>query len=111
MNSPWPTAFVCLMYVAVVKKLGPDYMRHRAAFQLRPLIIAYNAAQVAFSLWMFYEFGEAGWFHGHRFQCQPVDRSSDPVTMRMVRVSWWFFISKFTELLDTVTIFRSAVKG
>ena len=87
MNCPLPTLLTCIGYLAIVKYIGPKLMAHRPAFQLRPLIIAYNLGQVLFSSWMFNEFGQAGWFGaGYSFKCQPVDYSvDDPLIMRMVR--------------------------
>lgn len=55
MDSPWPTFFLCISYVLLVKWIGPRYMKNRAPFDLRRLLVFYNAAQVIFSTWLFYE--------------------------------------------------------
>lgn len=55
MSSPWPTFFICVSYVVLVKVIGPWYMKDRPPFQLRNLLVFYNAAQVVFSTWLFYE--------------------------------------------------------
>ncbi|XP_071172434.1 very long chain fatty acid elongase 7-like isoform X2 [Mytilus edulis] len=37
-----------------------------------------------------------------RLGCQPVDYSRSPQALRMLNVCWWFYFSKFIELLDTI---------
>lgn len=55
MSSPFPTLFICLTYVYCVKSLGPRLMANRKPFDLRNVLLGYNAFQVAFSAWLFYE--------------------------------------------------------
>ena len=57
MDSPWPTFSICVAYVLIVKVFGPAYMKNRPPFQLRSILVAYNAFQVVFSTWIFYEVG------------------------------------------------------
>lgn len=103
MASAWPTLAACLTYFLVVKRWGPRYMQHRPAYQLRTPIIAYNLMQVCFSSWLFKEFALAGWLTGeYSWICQPVLTADDDATLRMAAVAWWFYISKFTEFLDTI---------
>ncbi|XP_018791382.1 PREDICTED: elongation of very long chain fatty acids protein AAEL008004-like isoform X2 [Bactrocera latifrons] len=102
MSSPFPTLAVCLTYVYLVKVLGPRLMENRKPFQLQNTLIIYNAAQVIFSAWLFYECLMGGWWGHYSFRCQPVDYSDDPTTKRMVHACWWYYFSKFTEFMDTV---------
>ncbi|KAH9504138.1 Elongation of very long chain fatty acids protein 1, partial [Bulinus truncatus] len=44
----------------------------------------------------------SGWLAGYSLGCQPVDYSNSPQALRMVKVCWLFYMSKFIELLDTV---------
>jgi len=55
MSSPFYTAAICLTYVYIVKVLGPRFMENRKPLEFRRLLIAYNAFQVVFSAWLFYE--------------------------------------------------------
>ncbi|XP_043687007.1 elongation of very long chain fatty acids protein AAEL008004-like isoform X4 [Vespula pensylvanica] len=75
MRSPFPTLFICLTYIYIVKVLGPKLMENRKPFQLTNVLIVYNLLQVIFSAWLFYE---------------------------MVHASWWYYFSKFTEFMDTI---------
>ncbi|CAF0714199.1 unnamed protein product [Adineta steineri] len=101
MSSPLPTALICLGYFVFVA-MGPTLMANRPAFNIRQILIVYNFAMVALSGYLFYEFLAAGWLNGYSLGCQPVDYSRSPDAMRMVRVCYLFYLSKFIELLDTV---------
>ncbi|XP_011865612.1 PREDICTED: elongation of very long chain fatty acids protein AAEL008004 isoform X2 [Vollenhovia emeryi] len=102
MSSPFPTLFICLSYVYVVKVLGPKIMENRKPFQLKDTLVAYNLFQVIFSAWLFYECLMGGWWSQYSFRCQPVDYSNSPTAIRMVHASWWYYFSKFTEFMDTI---------
>ncbi|XP_012154336.1 very long chain fatty acid elongase AAEL008004 isoform X2 [Megachile rotundata] len=102
MSSPFPTLFICLTYVYVVKVLGPKLMENRKPFQLKNALIVYNLFQMVFSAWLFYESLMGGWWGHYSFRCQPVDYSNDPTAVRMVHACWWYYFSKFTEFMDTI---------
>lgn len=53
--SPFPTLFICLFYGYFAKVLGPRLMENRKPFQLKTVLIVYNAIQTVFSAWIFYE--------------------------------------------------------
>ncbi|XP_050436063.1 elongation of very long chain fatty acids protein AAEL008004-like [Adelges cooleyi] len=100
--SPFPTLFICLFYAYFAKVLGPRLMENRKPFQMRKILIVYNAIQTAFSAWIFYEYMMSGWGGSYSLKCQPVDYSNSPMALRMARTCWWYYISKFTEFFDTL---------
>lgn len=102
MSSPFPTLFICLSYVYLVKVLGPKFMENRKPFQLKNTLIVYNMFQMVFSAWLFYECLMGGWWGHYSFRCQPVDYTNNPTAIRMVHASWWYYFSKFTEFMDTI---------
>ncbi|XP_073818796.1 very long chain fatty acid elongase AAEL008004 isoform X2 [Musca autumnalis] len=102
MSSPFPTLAVCLTYVYLVKVLGPRWMENRKPFRLQNTLIVYNAAQVIFSAWIFYECLMGGWWGHYNFNCQPVEYADTPRVNRMVHACWWYYFSKFTEFMDTI---------
>lgn len=55
LSSPFPTLFICLFYAYFAKVLGPRLMENRKPFQLKKILIVYNAIQTMFSAWIFYE--------------------------------------------------------
>lgn len=100
-SSPIPTAAFCLIYVYLVKVLGPQLMKNRNPFQLRNVIVIYNFIQVLFSLWLFYEAGMSGWLTGYSYRCAAVDYSTSPAAIRMANFVWWYYFSKFVDFIDT----------
>ncbi|KAG7197597.1 hypothetical protein KM043_016913 [Ampulex compressa] len=101
MNSPFPTLAICLFYAYFVKVLGPKLMENRKPLNLRIIMIWYNFFQVIFSTWLFSE-SLVGWGGRYSFRCEPVDYSNNPIALRIARGCWWYYISKFTELVDTI---------
>lgn len=103
-------------------------MKERRPLELKRVIQGYNVMQVLMSSYIFVEACLAGWLTGYSWSkaalfypsirgpnlgkrviknslsvCQDVDRSTDPNSsgMRMVTVSYIYFLSKFTEFADT----------
>lgn len=76
-------------------------MENRKPFQLRGVLIVYNAIQVVFSSWIFYEACISGWLNGYSLRCEPVEMHG-PKAQRMAAGAWWYFFSKFTEFFDTL---------
>lgn len=101
MSSPLPTVGICLTFAYIVKVAGPKWMENRKPFDLKPVIAVYNLAQVIFSTWLVYEFLANGWWNDYSYKCQPINKSPTGKALRMAEISWWYFISKFTEFTDT----------
>ncbi|WAR24098.1 ELOV7-like protein [Mya arenaria] len=101
MSSPIPSFLICMLYVVIIK-LGPWLMKDREPFCLRKILLVYNFAMVFLSTFCFLEYGLSGWFTGYSLGCQEVDYSNSPKALRMANVCWWFYFSKFIELLDTI---------
>nr|UZZ64689.1 fatty acid elongase elovl1e [Platychelipus littoralis] len=103
MSSPWPTVCICLAYVLFVTVLGPRLMKDREALDLKGTIMAYNLFQVFLSAYVVYESWMAGWGTHYSWICQDVERDPDPngSGMRMARITWIYFLSKFLEFCDT----------
>nr|KAF7433883.1 hypothetical protein H0235_002074 [Vespula pensylvanica] len=102
MESPIPTVVIVLLYLYSVTIAGPRVMSNKKPYNLRNVLIAYNAFQVVFSLGMLYEHLMSGWLLDYSYKCQPVDYSHNPSALRMANLCWWYFISKFTEFADTI---------
>lgn len=102
MSSPLPTIAICMAYAYLAKVVGPRAMENRKPFNLRDILIGYNAFQTVFSTWIFYEYLMSGWAGEYSFRCQPVDYSYSPTALRMANTCWWYYFSKFTEFFDTL---------
>ncbi|XP_071104409.1 very long chain fatty acid elongase 7-like [Haliotis cracherodii] len=102
MESVWPTVATVLVYLVIVT-WGPRLMSNRPAFQLNNVLVAYNFCLMLLSMYMVFEFVVSAWLRpGFSLACQAVDYSSDPMSVRLAHVCWWFYFSKLIELLDTV---------
>ncbi|KAK0074785.1 hypothetical protein PV326_012176, partial [Microctonus aethiopoides] len=102
MSGPFPTIFICIFYAYFVKVIGPKFMEKRKPFVFQRFMIYYNLFQVILSAWLFYQGLINGWWNDYSFKCQPVDYSTNPKALGMAKGAWWYYISKFTELTDTI---------
>jgi len=102
MSTVYPTLLVSIAYVYWVKIAGPKFMESRKPFDLKNVIIVYNLAQVCFSTWMFVGSLVNGHEYYFTFKCVPFDRSPNGRSLELAKLSWWYFFSKYTELLDTI---------
>jgi len=102
MSSPGLQTLIVAAYLLFVTFLGPRLMENRKAFKLKECMMVYNFSVVALSIYMIYEFLMSGWANGYTYRCDLVDYSNSPVALRMVRVCWLYYISKYVEMLDTV---------
>ncbi|KAI5637476.1 GNS1/SUR4 family domain-containing protein [Phthorimaea operculella] len=100
MRSPYPIIFILVTYLFFVLHCGRKFMENRPAYELRNVLLVYNAFQVVYSLYMFclgvegiYEFGlfEQGCFILNAKNAH-----------RLLSGHHLYFIAKLTELLDTV---------
>ncbi|XP_061551032.1 elongation of very long chain fatty acids protein 1a [Phycodurus eques] len=101
-NCPTKMTSLLVGYVIFAVYLGPRLMANRKPFRLNTAMVVYNFGMVAFNAFIVYEFMMSGWGTTFSWRCDLIDPSSSPQALRMVRVAWMFFFSKFIELLDTV---------
>ncbi|CAK8674673.1 unnamed protein product [Clavelina lepadiformis] len=70
-------------------------------YNLKSFIIAYNATMVALSVYMTYEFFMTAYVAGYSVTCQPVVYDNSPNSLRMAKVCWLYYFSKYIELMET----------
>ncbi|XP_046400881.1 elongation of very long chain fatty acids protein AAEL008004 [Ischnura elegans] len=104
MSSPVPLLCILGFYLYFVLSLGPRLMAKREKpFQLQPVLVAYNAYQVVFSLWLCtLPFQKGALWYLFRNGCQPIDGPNTSIASAISNGAWWYFFSKVIELLDTV---------
>lgn len=100
-HTPIPCVAIIAAYIAFVV-LAPRYFRDKKPVSIRPVLIVYNIAMVALSFHMFKEFAVSAYLGNYKLKCQEINRSSDPLAIRMATAFWLFYISKTVELMDTV---------
>ncbi|XP_065155675.1 very long chain fatty acid elongase AAEL008004-like [Atheta coriaria] len=102
-SSPFYTLGICISYVIIVKYIGPKLMENRKPLNLKNTLIFYNFLQVLLSAYIFYEIGAVGWLTGrYSYRCEPVDYSNSPNALRAIRACYMYYLSKFTEFIDTL---------
>ncbi|XP_076462049.1 very long chain fatty acid elongase 7-like [Babylonia areolata] len=101
MSSPAIPMGVVGVYLVVVV-VGPRLMKPLPPLSLGKVIVIYNLALVLLSAYMCYEFAASAIIGKYSLVCQPVDYSNHPNALRMARVCWLYYISKYVELADTV---------
>lgn len=104
MASPGPMLCIVGSYLAFVLKVGPKMMEKRPAYQLNGPLIAYNAFQVLFSIWLTKNALHplvVGVILSPR--CGISKSTVDLELQSMISTcAWWYFMAKISELLDTV---------
>ncbi|XP_042354333.1 elongation of very long chain fatty acids protein 1a [Plectropomus leopardus] len=102
MQGPVKMNLILLSYVIISVYIGPRLMTNRKPLQLKTAMIVYNLCMVLLNAYIVYEFMMSGWATTYTWRCDLIDTSNSPETLRMIRVSWLFYFSKYIELLDTV---------
>lgn len=100
-HDPLPPFLILVAYVSFclnAKKLS----RKWPTYKLSGVLMIYNFALIVLSVYMTYEFFMSSYLAGYSLLCQPVDYTNSQLSLRMASVCWWYFISKYIELLDTV---------
>ncbi|XP_046960634.1 elongation of very long chain fatty acids protein 7-like [Vanessa cardui] len=91
-------ALVIASYLVLVLKLLPYFMKNRSPYQLKQLLLLYNAFQVAFSAYAVFLYTRYILNHGViTTRCPKADDLKAVITE-----IWPYFIAKHIDLLDTV---------
>ncbi|XP_034039320.1 elongation of very long chain fatty acids protein 1a [Thalassophryne amazonica] len=102
MQSPVQMTTILVAYVVFAMYIGPRLMVNRKPYNLKTPMIIYNLSMVLLNAFIVYEFMMSGWVTTFTWRCDLIDLSTSPQTLRMIRVSWMFYFSKYIELLDTI---------
>jgi len=100
-EDPFPPFMILISYLtfcAFHKKIASFLPK----YDLKYVMMMYNFFLVTLSMYMAYEFFMSSYLAGYSLTCQPVDYTESKLALRMASVCWWYFISKYIELLDTV---------
>ncbi|XP_041658524.1 elongation of very long chain fatty acids protein 1a [Cheilinus undulatus] len=102
MQDPLHMTSILLTYIFFSLYMGPRLMANRKPFGLKTAMIIYNLSMVLLNAYIVYEFMMSGWATTFTWRCDLIDTSNSPQALRMIRVAWLFYFSKYIELLDTV---------
>ncbi|XP_054263297.1 elongation of very long chain fatty acids protein AAEL008004-like [Macrosteles quadrilineatus] len=104
MSSPYPIVALLVAYLYFVLKLGPDYMSTQKPFEIRNIMMGYNLFQVLYNLRIFVKFFlvEGAIWYVLNHTCHPIPQDINPLKHEFYANSWYYLVSKLTDLLDTV---------
>lgn len=109
-TTTWPLAgnppligALLLCYVYLVKVGGPRFMRDRKPYNLRWVILSYNAAMVLLNAYFVVNFLSRSYLGGgYSVLCQGIRFDADPRTLELVSLCWWYLLVRIADFLDTV---------
>jgi len=96
---PVITAMIIYFFISFY---GPKFMKSRKPIDLGHILTLYNFALVGLSSYMTYEFFMSAYLSNYTLGCQTVDYSTTPLALRMASVCWFYYISKYIEMADTI---------
>lgn len=102
-GGPWWVIAVIAGWLYFVKVSGPRLMKDRPAYDLRRLILVYNMVMMVTNAYFFISASSYTNFGLKTWGCTNVNPSDWGTTMKFkLLLIWFFFISKFIDLLETV---------
>nr|XP_022906069.1 elongation of very long chain fatty acids protein 7-like isoform X2 [Onthophagus taurus] len=101
MTSPFKVLAILALYLWFCLKAGPHFMKDRKPFQLRKTLVVYNLIQIILSA-IFFKEALMMWLYVYDLRCTPVDYSVNPKNTHLMFIGHIYFLSKISELLDTV---------
>lgn len=128
-NSPLIIFGICVSYLYVVLSLGPRFMKNREPFQIKTILVVYNAFQIIANIfvWFYVRFNfetgkltsnikipilflqivHATYYQGtFNLRCnEPTPRGdTSDIARRQVFATYFYFLLKVLDLLDTVSL-------
>ncbi|XP_055604765.1 elongation of very long chain fatty acids protein 4-like [Uranotaenia lowii] len=100
-NPIWLVAAV-LIYFGLIYLWIPRFMKYRKPYELRYIMIGYNAFQVIACTLLVRHFFKHGWSFTYLYTCVPGDYSNNPSAVGFMYGAYFNFLLKGIELLDTV---------
>uniref|UniRef100_A0A2S2R9I2 Elongation of very long chain fatty acids protein n=1 Tax=Sipha flava TaxID=143950 RepID=A0A2S2R9I2_9HEMI len=105
MSTPWSVLSILSVYLFFVLKVGPNMMENRKPYNIKNVMLLYNAIQTLYNgwlvMWFFTTPGAVAYQINHI--CHPLPRNLNQFLVHELnKGSWYFFLSKVIDLLDTV---------
>ncbi|XP_063924581.1 very long chain fatty acid elongase AAEL008004-like [Zophobas morio] len=100
MKSPLQFITVILLYLAVVYKIGPKFMKNRKPYSLRNVMIVYNCIQIIANGAIF--LAGVPHFLSLSIFCTPPERLDGGFNSYQIRLHYSYILLKFFDLIETV---------
>lgn len=104
----WYVLSIIAVYLAFVLHFGPQWMARRKPYEVKTVMQLYNIIQVVANGVLFlYGFVYSVLDPDYSLICQPVDHGNrTPQMMSLVYASYGYYMLKYLDLLDTVSLKR-----
>ncbi|XP_054276683.1 uncharacterized protein LOC128995690 [Macrosteles quadrilineatus] len=103
MSNPFGIVVIIVVYNLFVQWIGPNFMKDRKPYNLKPVIVVYDALQVVLNFWMMWRVLRVTYFSGnYNLLCEPVGTGTSPDELLVVETTYFYFLTKILDLLDTV---------
>ncbi|XP_055714746.1 elongation of very long chain fatty acids protein AAEL008004-like [Phlebotomus papatasi] len=102
MKNPLMLLILVAVYLYFVLKWGPKFMEKRKPFNLERILIVFNVIQIVVCSYIFISGFCAVNSIEHNWLCQPVDYTRSPSALRILILTYYYFLTKILDLLDTV---------
>lgn len=101
-GDPLYTLVVCGGYLLFTYVIGPRFMKNRQPLDLRWAIRLHNMFMVVANAYFLVEFPRAAYNAGYNPLCQGMKFATDPASMRLLELGWWYLLVRSLDLLDTI---------
>ncbi|XP_068901036.1 very long chain fatty acid elongase AAEL008004-like [Tenebrio molitor] len=100
LRAPVQLITTIALYLAIIYKIGPNFMKDRKPFNLRNILIAYNIAQIIFNLVVFVII--AAYVQGKSVFCAQCDPEGSPKSSLTVVGHYSYLLLKYFDLVETM---------
>ncbi|XP_014478533.1 PREDICTED: elongation of very long chain fatty acids protein AAEL008004-like [Dinoponera quadriceps] len=98
----WCVPFMNIFYLFFANKVGLKFMEKRQPYEINRIIQIYNVLQIIINLYLFFMVSYAMWLINFNFRCEPIDYSNTPNNILICRLTWYYFLLKIVDWLDTI---------
>lgn len=105
MDSPFPLLSIFALYLWVVLKVLPEFMKNRKAFKLNNVTRVYNLYQVISCIYCVLRAHQFGFSFRYGWTCLDTPKATDEITepmMGLYRLYWFFIILRTSEFVETI---------
>ena len=98
MSSIIPSIILTALYLLIILRLGPNWMKNRQPFQLKPFLAVYNLLQVAACIYFITNVIHSGLTLDYLWKCYKTGFTN----RTQVKLLYFGFIVKGIEFIETV---------
>ncbi|XP_073820613.1 very long chain fatty acid elongase 7-like isoform X1 [Musca autumnalis] len=103
-SGPFFMIFTVSLYLYIVRKWGPKFMKGRNPYNVDAIMKLYNVMQIVLNAFIFYEsLRYSYWRSDFSFTCRGFDPNDmNPLTLKGARPALLYYVAKYLDLFDTI---------